>query len=73
MPGEDKGYVRLNLRGRERDGIVGPGEADELLSSIADGLLSFADPDGSASIASSTRRSGPFPGSAPWEASISFP
>jgi predicted AlkP superfamily phosphohydrolase/phosphomutase len=54
VPGEEKGYVRLNLRGREREGIVDPGEAGELLEQIADGLLSFRDADGSPSIASVT-------------------
>jgi predicted AlkP superfamily phosphohydrolase/phosphomutase len=46
VPGENKGYVRLNLRGRERDGIVDPAEADELTDAIAAGLLSFREPDG---------------------------
>jgi predicted AlkP superfamily phosphohydrolase/phosphomutase len=50
VPGENKGYIRLNLAGRERHGIVRPEEADELLDRIARGLLTFRDPDGSASI-----------------------
>src|SRR4030095_1472095 len=45
VPG-DSGYIRLNLRGRERDGIVGPEEADSLLDQIASGLRTFCDPDG---------------------------
>ena len=45
-PADNQGYIRLNLRGRERDGIVDPGEADALLRVIAEGLASFRDPDG---------------------------
>jgi predicted AlkP superfamily phosphohydrolase/phosphomutase len=54
-PGENKGYVRLNLAGRERDGIVDPGRADELLDTIARGLLTFRDVDGSPAIAGIAR------------------
>lgn len=45
VPGENKGYVRLNLRGREREGIVDPAEADELMDVIAKGLLTFREAD----------------------------
>ncbi|MFN2433515.1 MAG: alkaline phosphatase family protein [Gemmatimonadota bacterium] len=39
-----QGYVRLNLSGRERRGIVSPGsEADALCDRIAERLLSFRD------------------------------
>jgi predicted AlkP superfamily phosphohydrolase/phosphomutase len=50
-PADNQGYIRLNLRGRERDGIVEPGEADELLARIASGLATFCDPDGAAAVA----------------------
>jgi predicted AlkP superfamily phosphohydrolase/phosphomutase len=50
VPGENKGYVRLNLRGREREGIVDPDEADGLLAEIAEGLQTFCDADGAPSI-----------------------
>ena len=46
MPNDDAGYIRLNLRGRERDGIVEPAEADALLDRIATGLQTFRDVDG---------------------------
>jgi predicted AlkP superfamily phosphohydrolase/phosphomutase len=46
IPGECHGYVRLNLAGRERDGIVDPAAADTLKREIAEGLMSFRDPDG---------------------------
>ena len=50
-PADNQGYVRLNLRGRERDGIVDEREADELLSRIAAGLATFCDPDGRPAVA----------------------
>ena len=50
-PADNQGYIRLNLRGRERDGIVDPGEADELLRVIAAGLATFRDPDGAPAVA----------------------
>lgn len=50
-PADNQGYVRLNLRGRERDGIVDPGDTDELLERIARGLATFCDPDGAAAVA----------------------
>lgn len=50
MPNDDAGYVRLNLRGRERDGIVEPNEIDVLLDKIINGLLTFRNSDGSQAI-----------------------
>jgi predicted AlkP superfamily phosphohydrolase/phosphomutase len=46
MPNDDAGFVRLNLRGRERDGIVDPRDADALMEAISTGLKTFKDPDG---------------------------
>jgi predicted AlkP superfamily phosphohydrolase/phosphomutase len=46
VPSGDCGYIRLNLSGRERDGIVDPKDADQVLNAIASGLLTFRDPDG---------------------------
>lgn len=45
-PADNQGYVHLNRAGRERDGIVGEGEAAELIAQIREGLLDFRDPDG---------------------------
>ena len=46
-----QGYVRINLRGREAEGIVAPGaEYDALCDEIAEGLASFVDADTGASI-----------------------
>jgi predicted AlkP superfamily phosphohydrolase/phosphomutase len=45
-PAENQGYVRLNLHGRERDGIVAPEDADALLDEIATALSTFRDLDG---------------------------
>ena len=50
-PADNQGYIRLNLRGRERDGIVEPDEADELLRVISEGLATFRDPDGAPAVA----------------------
>jgi predicted AlkP superfamily phosphohydrolase/phosphomutase len=46
MPNDDAGFVRLNLRGRERDGIVDPRDVDALMETISTGLKTFKDPDG---------------------------
>lgn len=50
-PADNQGYVRLNLRGRERDGIVDPAEVDPLLDRIVSGLLDFRDEDGQPAVA----------------------
>ncbi len=55
IPGECHGYVRLNLAGREREGIVGPGEADSLMEQISEGLSTFRDPDGGPAVTSVER------------------
>lgn len=45
-PADNQGYISLNRRGRERDGIVDGPEAVELTAQIREGLLDFRDPDG---------------------------
>lgn len=50
QPADNQGYVRLNLRGRERAGIVDPEDADDLCARIADGLRTFTDPDGAPAV-----------------------
>jgi predicted AlkP superfamily phosphohydrolase/phosphomutase len=50
LPSDALGYIRLNLRGRERDGTVAPSDADDVIDEIVTGLSSFADPDGAPSI-----------------------
>lgn len=59
-PAENQGYVRLNLKGRERDGIVDPAHAPALLDEIAEGIATFTDllpggGDGGAAVASVQR------------------
>ena len=54
-PAENQGYVRLNLRGRERDGIVAPEDADALMDEIADGVRTFTDLDGHPAVESVER------------------
>jgi predicted AlkP superfamily phosphohydrolase/phosphomutase len=46
VPSGDCGYIRLNLMGRERDGIVDPRDAPVLLEQIAAGLQTFCGPNG---------------------------
>lgn len=57
VPGENKGYIRINLKGREREGSVDPAEMQDLLGTIASGLLTFRDPDGSPSVSKVERMS----------------
>lgn len=55
LPTDLHGYIRLNIRGREREGIVEPEDADELMDEIAEGLLTFRDPDGGPAVESVER------------------
>ncbi len=64
IPGETQGLVRLNLRGRERDGIVDPADAPGLLDEISAGLATFNDPDGTPAVASCERPQERWPGGA---------
>lgn len=45
MPSGDPGMVRINLQGRERDGIVEPADVPALTELIASGLKTFRDAD----------------------------
>jgi predicted AlkP superfamily phosphohydrolase/phosphomutase len=54
-PADNQGYVCLNRKGRERDGIVDDAEAEELLEQIAEGLRDFRDPDGEPAVAAVDR------------------
>jgi predicted AlkP superfamily phosphohydrolase/phosphomutase len=62
LPSDENGQIRLNLRGRERDGIVDPGEADELMSEIEEGLRTFNDIGGGPAVESVERASTLFSG-----------
>ena len=62
IPGETQGLVRLNLRGREREGIVEPVDAPGLLDEISEGLATFTDPDGTPAVASCERLQERWPG-----------
>ena len=64
LPSDGTGYVRLNLRGREREGVVDPSEADALIDEIATGLETFNDPDGSPAV-TGVERTAPLVGDAP--------
>lgn len=50
LPSDEQGLVRLNIRGRERDGIVDPAERDALVEELTDGLMSFEGHDGEAAV-----------------------
>jgi hypothetical protein len=61
QPADNQGYVRLNLQGRERDGIVAPAQAEGVLDEIAAGLMSFQDPDGAPAVKAVERVADTFP------------
>jgi predicted AlkP superfamily phosphohydrolase/phosphomutase len=63
-PADNQGYISLNRKGRERDGIVGGAEAAELIAQIREGLLSFRDPDGEPAVVAVDEVAGRFPGEA---------
>jgi len=62
LHGDHFGHIRLNVRGREREGVVPPDQVNSLLDELIDGLASFTDPDGSPSIAGFERVAGQFIG-----------
>jgi predicted AlkP superfamily phosphohydrolase/phosphomutase len=62
LPSDENGLIRLNLSGREREGVVDPAEADSLLTEIAQGLLTFHDVEGGPSIQTVDRAAEIFPG-----------
>lgn len=51
LPSDGPGLVRLNIRGRERDGIVPESQAKALCDKITTGLQTFCDMDGKECIA----------------------
>lgn len=51
VPSDTSGLVRFNLRGREREGIVSPGDAAALAAEIEAGLASFTFEDGAPVVA----------------------
>jgi predicted AlkP superfamily phosphohydrolase/phosphomutase len=61
-PADNQGYIRLNLRGRERDGIVDGADVDALLDEIATGLATFAHEDGTPALAGVARAQDLYPG-----------
>ena len=55
LPSDSVGYIRLNLRDRERDGVVAAGDADALVEEIRAGLQEFTLPSGAPAITSAER------------------
>jgi predicted AlkP superfamily phosphohydrolase/phosphomutase len=61
-PADNQGYIRFNLRGRERDGVVDPADSNALAEEIAEGLASFRDADGTPTVAAVERVRDRYPG-----------
>ena len=61
-PADNQGYVRLNLKGRERDGVVDAADARALCEEIAAGLATFRDPDGRPAVDDVVRVADLYPG-----------
>jgi predicted AlkP superfamily phosphohydrolase/phosphomutase len=57
LPSDHFGQIRLNVRGREREGIVPAEGVDDLIDELRAGLLSFRDPDGEPSVVAVDRTS----------------
>ncbi len=51
LPGDHSGYVRVNVRGRERDGIVDPNDVEALMNELTEGLATFHEEDGAPVVA----------------------
>src|SRR5207244_1046021 len=64
LPSDHFGQLRLNVRGRERDGIVEQHHVDALVAELSDGLLSFRDPDGEPAVVAVDRTTDLFEGGA---------
>ncbi len=57
VPSDVSGFIRLNVRGRERDGVVEPRDIEGLMEEIRVGLESFVLPSGAPVVASVSRSS----------------
>jgi predicted AlkP superfamily phosphohydrolase/phosphomutase len=55
LPSDHFAQLRLNVRGRERDGVLSREEADELVDRVREGLVSFREPDGTQTVAAVER------------------
>lgn len=55
LPSDHFAQLRLNISGRERDGILTRAEADELVDRVREGLLTFREPDGTQTVATVER------------------
>jgi predicted AlkP superfamily phosphohydrolase/phosphomutase len=62
LPSDENGLIRLNVRGRERDGILDASEAPALLDELAEGLGTFRDIGGGPAVAAIDRSAELFPG-----------
>jgi predicted AlkP superfamily phosphohydrolase/phosphomutase len=55
LPSDHFGQLRLNVRGREHEGIVEPDETDALVERLREGLTSFREADGTQTVAAVER------------------
>lgn len=55
LPSDQQGHIRLNVRGRERDGILDSAEARAVEDRIVEGIESFRDADGGEAVAAVDR------------------
>ena len=56
LPMDVNGYIRLNVVGREREGIVHPSEVEAVCNEIQDGLLGFRDIESGEPVVKAVRR-----------------
>jgi predicted AlkP superfamily phosphohydrolase/phosphomutase len=66
LPSDQQGHIRLNVRGRERDGILDPAEARAVEDRIVEGIESFRDADGGEAVAAVARIRDVVGEDAPW-------
>jgi predicted AlkP superfamily phosphohydrolase/phosphomutase len=64
-PAEPIGAVQLNVRGRERDGCVEPGDVPALVTRLREGLTSFADRPGGGPAVAAVHEAGAVLGEGP--------
>ncbi len=55
LPSDGVGYIRLNISGRERNGVIGAEDADGLIEEIQAGLQEFTLPNGAPAVAAVER------------------
>jgi predicted AlkP superfamily phosphohydrolase/phosphomutase len=62
LPSDENGLIRLNVRGREREGILHPAAASALMDELVEGLGTFRDVAGGPAVSGIDRPADMFPG-----------